>query len=276
VTARVPAAGTAAALLGLALQADPARPLLTFYDDASGERTELSVTTFANWVAKTANLLVDELAVEPGGVLELRLPVHWQAPVWVQAGWAAGLAVRVGPRRPGEAAPAVTVVTHDPSADGPAGPVVAEPGGAGEVVSLGLGPLGLPRPGVEPADPLAVDYDRTVHAHGDRFVGGRAPAGDDVALLVGASAHDQAALAAAASGAAAPDGALLLTEPLHDLRTVLAGLLVPLATGVTAVLCRHLDPAALAARTVQEGVTMAVGKGNAGLPEWNGTVAGMP
>ena len=43
---------------------DPGRPLVTFYDDATGERTELSVTTYANWVAKVASLLVDELEVE--------------------------------------------------------------------------------------------------------------------------------------------------------------------------------------------------------------------
>src|SRR5690606_31992912 len=33
-----------------------ARPLITFYDDATGERIELSGVTTANWVAKTANL----------------------------------------------------------------------------------------------------------------------------------------------------------------------------------------------------------------------------
>src|SRR5579859_6537412 len=43
-------------LLRSLLEADPARPLITFYDDATGERVELSVKTFDNWVAKTANL----------------------------------------------------------------------------------------------------------------------------------------------------------------------------------------------------------------------------
>ena len=45
---------TPADLLRSALAADPGRPLVTFYDDATGERVELSVATFANWVAKTA------------------------------------------------------------------------------------------------------------------------------------------------------------------------------------------------------------------------------
>ena len=49
-----------AALAGQ-LRTDAARPLVTFYDDATGERVELSVTTYANWVAKTAGLVQDEL-----------------------------------------------------------------------------------------------------------------------------------------------------------------------------------------------------------------------
>ena len=64
--APAPTASTAATLLATALRDDPARPLLTFHDDATGERTELSVATFANWVAKTANLLADDLGAGPG------------------------------------------------------------------------------------------------------------------------------------------------------------------------------------------------------------------
>ena len=273
-----PTARTAEALLGQALRADPARPLLTFHDDATGERTELSVATFANWVAKTANLLTDDLAAGPGDVLELRLPVHWQGAVWLQAAWAAGLAVRLGARPAGEPEPAVAVVAHDPAAEG-ADPSGSDGRGTGhEVVSLGLGPLGLPRPGVVPEDPMAVDYDRTVHGHGDRFEAQRATGPDDPALLVGGTAYDQATLAglAAVATASPPGGALLVTEPLHDPRTVLAGLLVPLATGVTVVLCRHVDPAVLPARIAQEGAVAAVAEGYGPLPEWNRSVAGMP
>ncbi|MGF7238961.1 MAG: hypothetical protein ACQSGP_29015, partial [Frankia sp.] len=52
-----------AAALARRLATDPARPMLTFYDDQTGERTELSATTLDNWVAKTANLLTDSLGV---------------------------------------------------------------------------------------------------------------------------------------------------------------------------------------------------------------------
>ena len=59
-------ADTFPALLAELLRTDPGRPLVTFYDDRSGERTELSVTTFANWVAKTSSLLVEEFDLERG------------------------------------------------------------------------------------------------------------------------------------------------------------------------------------------------------------------
>ena len=53
-------------ILGRLLGTDPGRPLVTFYDDDTGERTELSATTWANWVAKVSSLLCDELDLEAG------------------------------------------------------------------------------------------------------------------------------------------------------------------------------------------------------------------
>src|SRR3954466_3932844 len=72
---------TVAELLAEALRVDPAGPFLTFYDDATGERIELSLTSLDNWVAKTANLLVDELDLEPGEPVVVHLPPHRQAAV---------------------------------------------------------------------------------------------------------------------------------------------------------------------------------------------------
>jgi uncharacterized protein (TIGR03089 family) len=72
------------------LSGGPGRPFVTYYDVASGERTELSGTTTANWVAKCANLLVDELGAEPGIRVDIALPTHWLRPVWTLATWAVG------------------------------------------------------------------------------------------------------------------------------------------------------------------------------------------
>ncbi|MGH3744033.1 MAG: TIGR03089 family protein, partial [Mycobacteriales bacterium] len=81
------------ALLADRVRTDGAGPLVTFYDDATGERTELSAITFDNWVAKTANLLVDGLSLGPGDDAVLALPVHWQSLVVAAGCWAAGLTV---------------------------------------------------------------------------------------------------------------------------------------------------------------------------------------
>src|SRR5438128_1833648 len=56
----------------------PAQPLVTHYDDALGSRIELSRATVANWAAKTANWLRDELDVEVGSPVSVNLPAHWQ------------------------------------------------------------------------------------------------------------------------------------------------------------------------------------------------------
>ncbi|MBA3251958.1 MAG: TIGR03089 family protein, partial [Geodermatophilaceae bacterium] len=66
------------ALLDRRVAADGAAPLITYYDDDTGERTELSAVTLANWVAKTANLWQDGLDVEPGQRVAVLLPPHWQ------------------------------------------------------------------------------------------------------------------------------------------------------------------------------------------------------
>lgn len=78
-------------LLARRLRTDPAQPFVTFYDDATGERTELSVTTYANWVSKSANLLADELMLDPGDTVRIDLPPHWLGTVFLGAVLSCGL-----------------------------------------------------------------------------------------------------------------------------------------------------------------------------------------
>ena len=80
-------------LLERRLRTDAGRPFVTFYDDATGERTELSMTTYANWVAKFASLLVEEFDLERGAVMLVDLPTHWLGPVALGAAWSAGIEV---------------------------------------------------------------------------------------------------------------------------------------------------------------------------------------
>lgn len=161
-------------LLEAALATDPGRPFVTYYDDATGERVELSVGTFANWVAKTANLLVDGLAAEPGRRVALAVPAHWQSAVWLFACWSAGsVVVPVG--EPAGTADADAVVEAARAAE-PELLVASESALAPamdlfpdveETVGLSLHPLGAPL-----ADPPAgvLDYATEIRAYGDRFV----------------------------------------------------------------------------------------------------------
>ena len=130
-----------AELLARRVRSDGGAPLLTYYDTDDGVRTELSGTTFANWVAKTSNLLTDELLVSPGDAVELlvaaRHPGHWMTLVWAQACWQTGLVVTLG--RPAEAR---LVVCGPAYAD-------VDPGDA-ELVACSLHPFGL---GLEPPVP---------------------------------------------------------------------------------------------------------------------------
>ncbi|MBF4768121.1 TIGR03089 family protein [Nocardioides agariphilus] len=71
----------------------PGRPLVTYYDLGTGERVELSVTTYANWVAKTASLMSEEHGLERGQRLRVDLPTHWLGPVFLGAAWMVGLVV---------------------------------------------------------------------------------------------------------------------------------------------------------------------------------------
>ncbi|QBI52479.1 TIGR03089 family protein [Streptomonospora litoralis] len=149
---------TPADLWRSAVAADPARPFVTAYDEASGGRVELSFATVDNWVSKTANLLVDGLGAEPGDRVALALPVHWQSLVWLLACFATGTtAVDGGPG----AIPDCDIAVADPER------LEAALGtGAREVVGTSLHPLGAPLP---ECPPTATDYGVEVRGYGDHF-----------------------------------------------------------------------------------------------------------
>jgi hypothetical protein len=81
---------TPAALLERELRRDGARPLLTFYDDGTGDRVELSVVTAANWAAKIANHLVEDEDLQPGDDVAVEPAPHWTTAVTLLGAWTAG------------------------------------------------------------------------------------------------------------------------------------------------------------------------------------------
>jgi uncharacterized protein (TIGR03089 family) len=226
---------TPADLLNSALAADPGRPLVTFYDDATGERVELSVATFANWVAKTANLLQDELSVEPGDRVALLLPAHWQTAVWLLACSSVGVVADVS----GDARAADVVVS------GPDG-LEAARACSGARIAMALRPLG----GRFPQAPDGfVDYAVEVPGQGDRFVPYAPVDPDEPALIVagrefsGAEVVERARAEATGLGLTGPGSRILSGLPYDTWEGLNAGLYGPLATGGSVVLCRHLERA---------------------------------
>ncbi|HVV19438.1 MAG TPA: TIGR03089 family protein [Pseudonocardiaceae bacterium] len=218
------------------LLAQPARPLITQYDETHGSRVELSAATVANWAAKTANWLRDEWAVEPGAMVAVRLPAHWQTAGVLLGAWWCGARV-----------------TSDPS-----GADVSFGGPGDDATAIvALDPLGM---GLRGAPASGVDYLADVRAYGDTFdpwqqVPGTTKALDDTTVdeLV-AAAHDRAATLGITSGARVmstldwtfPDG-------------VLSGLLAVLAAQASLVQCGKVDPDVLASRRATERTTVDLG-----------------
>src|SRR5688500_1549948 len=80
-------------MFAAATAGDAARPFITYYDDATGERVELSYLTVANWTNKTANLLVDGSGLGPGSTAAVSMPAHWLTSALLLGCWSAGVAI---------------------------------------------------------------------------------------------------------------------------------------------------------------------------------------
>ncbi|WP_433799712.1 TIGR03089 family protein [Actinomycetospora sp. CA-084318] len=227
------------ALLAPVLAADARRPLITFYDDATGERLEFSGETLANWVAKTANLLRDECDVEPGTRVSVALPAHWQKAVALLGAWWCG--AQVVPADADDVAVALVDAEHLGAT-------------ADLVVGFSLDAFGRPLADL-PGD--AVDYASEVRMHGDHFtpdpVAGSAPALGDATVdaVVDLSRRRAAALGYDA------DTRLLSTAdwPVAAEGGLVDGLLAVLAAGGSLVQVRHADLSALDRRAGAEKVS---------------------
>ncbi len=218
---------TVGARFGAIVAADPTQPMLTWYDDGNGERTELSGATLANWVAKTANLLVDGAGLDPGDRALVLLPPHWQSAAILLASWSLGLAVAGTP--------------------GPAEVGFAPPERAGELTQpqrylVGLHGLGLPLRNVPEG---YLDYAVEVRGHGDRFIP-PGPVPDQEELLAAAAAR-------AAELEIEPGDRVMIDADRYP--DPLTWLLAPLAVGASIVLCGHLNPEEVWERVGAERVT---------------------
>lgn len=221
------------------MASDPAGPRITYYDDATGERIELSTATLANWAAKTANLLRDELGAGPASRVAVLLPAHWQtAAVLFGIWWIGAEAVLDG----SQADIALCTAARLSEAD--------DAVGVGEIAVLSLDAFGKPVPDL----PVGVtDYATAVRVHGDQISPERQPGtaldGRSVEeILAGAQA------AAAAQGLTATDRALS-TKGWETADDLIANLLAVFAVGASLVQVANPEPSAMDRRRQTEKIT---------------------
>ena len=229
------------AILDPMLRVDPVGPRITYYDDATGERIELSAVTLANWAAKTGNLLRDELAAGPASRVAVLLPAHWQTAAVLFGVWWIGAEVVLDGSAADVADIALCTVDRIDDADAT---------GAGEVAVLSLDPFGRPAPEL----PVGVtDYATAVRVHGDQIVAegnpGPALAGRSVDEVLAASRDS-----ASTRGLTAGDR-VLSTASWDGPDDLIEGLLAVLAIGGSLVQVANPDPAALPRRIETEKVT---------------------
>ena len=230
-----------AALLDPMLRADPVGPRITYYDDATGERIELSAATLANWAAKTGNLLRDELGAGPASRVAVLLPAHWQTAAVLFGVWWIGADVLLGDLAGDEADIALCMPSRLDEADTT---------GAGEVAVLSLDPFGRPAPDL----PVGVtDYATAVRVHGDQIIAERHPG----PALAGRSVDEVLAAcqeSAMARGLTAGER-VLSTASWDRPDELIEGLLAVLAVGGSLVQVANPDPASLPRRIATEKVT---------------------
>jgi uncharacterized protein (TIGR03089 family) len=224
------------ALLRPLLASSAARPLLTHYDDAAGTRVELSVATTANWAAKTANWLTDELDVEPGAGVAVLLPAHWQTAGVLLGAWWCGAHVTDDPT-------GAAVAFVPPGATAP---------GADTVAVVSLDPMGFGLRGAPGLDVLTA-----IRGHGDDFLA-LTPVPGDTPCLLGSTVDE---VLTKAHTRADPLGVTASSRVLSTLDWtipdgVIDGLLAVLAAGASLVQVSNPDPTKLDAHRTAERTTV--------------------
>lgn len=150
-------------LLENLLTTDPASPRLTVYNETTGARMDFSAQTLDNWASKIANMLGEELDLDPSSAIAIDLPVSWQAAVTALGAVAARIEARFGdPSAVGEVDAVFTSLErYDAWASSGADAVLVsdDPFGRGIEESGGTLPTG------------ALDFGPIVRFYGDVYYG---------------------------------------------------------------------------------------------------------
>lgn len=253
-----------ASLIQRRVQDAGSQPFLTFYDDLTGERTELSHATFENWTSKTVNLLVEELDVQRGDRVALALGPHWTSAVALFACWQVGsCAVLIDP------AAAALVPQGVQAAFVEEAHVIhgAATAGGPPLVVVGAGPGGRLVGGPPPvAGGRWLPYGEEVLSFADDYHGPAGTLDDDALLTIDAAGaavrltqrNVLAAADALANWGLAPDARVLVTRSPSFVDGAALGLLGPYLAGGSVVLVGNADLAGLWRKAADERATTAL------------------
>ncbi|MEU8259281.1 TIGR03089 family protein [Micromonospora sp. NPDC048999] len=229
-------------------------PLLTYCDEATGERVELTALQLGGWAARSASLLRDGCGLGPGSRVAVLLPAHWRTAAVLIGAWSIGMAVSFRPR----ATAGLPVL--EPDGDRPYDAVFVTPerlddwledvpdGVHRYLVGTGPGPLAEVPVGW-------LDWSTEVLRHGDTPPDYTAVHPWDPASPDGTSygAWRRLATEIAEQLDLRPGDRLLVDAAEHE--QPLKWLLAPLDAGASVVICANLDPARRNARVAAEQPT---------------------
>ncbi len=224
------------------LASAPSAPFVTYYDEASGERSELSARSLGNWVAKTHFLLVDELGLGAGSRAVVAVPAHWISVPIVLGCLTAGLELV------DDASAEVAFVAPE---------TLERAAGVADVFAIAPGSAAV---GLRDAVPAGcADYVASVRPQGDVWATVRfgAAAGDP--CLAGRTRGDVLtwALSRADELGLQPGARVLTARDWASPADLVDTLLAPLAVGGSVVYVRNCtDEAVLARRGEQERATV--------------------
>lgn len=246
------------------LSSRPAQPFVTYYDEATGERSELSAKSLANWVAKTHHLLTDELGLDVGDRAWLALPPHWISVPALLGCLTAGLCLVDEPMDPPDGA----ALTVDVAFVDPRNASIAQDAGIPDIyaVNPAAGAVGF---GTATPPAGTADYVSAVRPQADVWAGVQLRAGADDAGIAGQSpegpsgdltrgalvevARDRAAALGLTTGARA-----ITTRDWHTAADWIDTVLAPIAVGGSVVFVRNASDDVVARRSSQERAAVRI------------------
>jgi uncharacterized protein (TIGR03089 family) len=224
-------------------------PVLTFVDDATGERTDLSAAVLGGWASRTAAMLHEGCGLGTGTRAAVLLPPHWQSAVVLLGAWSAGISVSFRPLA------TAGLPTLGPGADEPLDVVFADRRRIDDWLvdvpdarfryALGDGP----------AAEGYLDYLTEVRRYPDNLPAYAPLRAGDPATVDGTTYREWGSLAQAMAERLdlRPGDRLLVDAAEHEQPVV--WLLAPLSVGASVVLCANLDRSRLDRRIAEEQVT---------------------